>query len=128
MDKGNSINQQLLREIGATIRNYERKRIAERSNEHGTDLHTERGLSDPEHQADRTGSETHREVRTDAQTVSERTSSDSLESADSDRTAVSAYPEYYKAKSEYRELLTYQANLIGLFGIENVRAEQQKER
>lgn len=52
----------------------------------------------------------------------------SLESADSDRTAVSAYPEYYKAKSEYRELLTYQANLIGLFGIENVRAEQQKER
>lgn len=39
-----------------------------------------------------------------------------------------AYPEYYKAKSEYRDLLTYQANLVGLFGIENVRAEQQKER
>lgn len=39
-----------------------------------------------------------------------------------------AYPEYYKAKSEYRDLLTYQANLAGLFGIENVRAEQQKER
>lgn len=52
--------------------------------------YTERGLSDPEHQADRTGSETHREVRTDAQTLSERTSFDSLESADSDGTAVSA--------------------------------------
>lgn len=39
-----------------------------------------------------------------------------------------AYPEYYKAKSEYRDLLTYQANLAGLFSIENVRAEQQKER
>lgn len=39
-----------------------------------------------------------------------------------------AYPEYYKAKSEYRDMLTYQENLVGLFGIENVRAEQQKER
>ena len=85
-----SINQQLLREIGATIRNYERERIAERSNENGTDLHTERRLSDPGHQVDGTGSETHREVRTDAQTVSERTPSDSLESTDSDGAAVSA--------------------------------------
>lgn len=38
-----------------------------------------------------------------------------------------AYPEYYQAKSEYRELLTYQANLAGLFGIENVKQEPQKE-
>lgn len=37
-----------------------------------------------------------------------------------------AYPEYYKTKSVYRDLLTYQANLAGQFGIENVRAEQQK--
>lgn len=39
-----------------------------------------------------------------------------------------AYPEYYKAKLEYRDQLTYLGNLVGLFGIENVRAEQQKER
>ncbi|MEG3142977.1 hypothetical protein SD436_11305 [Streptococcus sp. 2A/TPW/M5] len=39
-----------------------------------------------------------------------------------------AYPEYCKAKSEYRDLLTYQANFVSLFGIENVSAEQQKER
>ena len=38
-----------------------------------------------------------------------------------------AYPEYYKAKDEYRELLTYQANLAGLFGIENVRSAPQRE-
>ncbi len=39
-----------------------------------------------------------------------------------------AYAEYYKAKDEYRELLTYQANLSGLFGIENAKIEPQKER
>ena len=39
-----------------------------------------------------------------------------------------AYAEYYKAKDEYRELLTYQANLPGLFGIENSKTEPQKER
>ena len=38
-----------------------------------------------------------------------------------------AYPEYYQAKNEYRELLTYQANLAGLFGIENVKQEPQRE-
>lgn len=38
-----------------------------------------------------------------------------------------AYPEYYRAKDEYRELLTYQANLAGLFGIENVRSTPQRE-
>lgn len=40
----------------------------------------------------------------------------------------SAYAEYYKAKDEYRELMTYQANLAGLFGLENVQMQQQRER
>lgn len=44
-----------------------------------------------------------------------------------------AYPEYYRAKDEYRELLTCQANLTGLFSIENIRSAppreyQQKEK
>jgi len=39
-----------------------------------------------------------------------------------------AYTEYYKVKDEYRELMTYQANLAGLFGIENVKTEPQRER
>lgn len=34
------------------------------------------------------------------------------------------YLEYYKAKSEYQDLLTYQTNFAGLFGIENVKAER----
>lgn len=38
------------------------------------------------------------------------------------------YPEYYKAKEKYRELLTYQANMVELFGIENVRSEPQREQ
>ena len=38
-----------------------------------------------------------------------------------------AYAEYYKVKDEYRELMTYQANLSGLFGIENAKTEPQKE-
>ena len=38
-----------------------------------------------------------------------------------------AYPEYYKVKDEYRELLIYQANLAGLFGIENTGRELQRE-
>lgn len=39
-----------------------------------------------------------------------------------------AYPEYYKAKEEYRELLTYQANLAGLFGLASAKQEPQKEQ
>jgi hypothetical protein len=38
---------------------------------------------------------------------------------------------YLKTKdvyAGYRELLTYQANLSGLFGIENAKTEPQKER
>ncbi len=35
---------------------------------------------------------------------------------------------HYKTKDEYRELMTYQANLAGLFGIENAKNEPQKER
>ena len=39
-----------------------------------------------------------------------------------------AYVECYKAKDEYCELLTYQANPSSLFGIENAKTEPQKER
>ena len=73
------INQQVLREIGATIRNYEREQIAERSMAYGNDVQAERRLSDPGHQTERTGGYTHREVRADAETVSEGASPNSLE-------------------------------------------------
>ena len=84
------INQQVLREIGATIRNYERQKLTERSAEYGNDVHAERGLSDPGHQTERTGGDTHREVRADAETVSEGASPDSLEPSGAVGAAVSA--------------------------------------
>lgn len=83
------INQQVLREIGVAIRNYEREQYAERSAEYGNDVQTERGLSDPEHQTERTGGEAHREVWTASETVSERTPSDPVEQADPVGAAVS---------------------------------------
>ena len=73
------INQQVLREIGATIRNYEREQIAERSMAYENDVQAERGLSDPGHQTERAGGYTHREVRADAETVPEGASPDSVE-------------------------------------------------
>jgi len=83
-----NINQQVLREIGATIRNYEREKIAERSVTHGNDLHESRRLPDPGHQPEQTGGETHREVRTDEESIPERTPSHPLEQTDSERGAV----------------------------------------
>lgn len=84
------INQQVLREIGATIRNYEREQIAERSMAYGNDVQAERGLSDPGHQTERAGGDTHREVRADAETVSEGASPDSVEPSGVVGAAVSA--------------------------------------
>ncbi len=83
-----NINQQVLREIGATIRNYERKKIAERSVTHGDDLHESRGLPDSGHQTEQTGGENHREVRADAESLSEGAPSHSLEPADPERGTV----------------------------------------
>ena len=84
------INQQVLREIGAAIRNYEREQIAERSMAHGNDVQTERRLSDPGHQAERTGDETHREVRSAEEAVSAGASPDIVEPSGAVGTAVSA--------------------------------------
>lgn len=53
------INQQVLRQIGVTIQNYERAKGAERSATHGKqpDLHEERRLPDPRPEAVRTAGE-----------------------------------------------------------------------
>lgn len=77
------INEQVLRQIEVTIRNYEREHSAERTAEHGEqpDLHPERGLPDsrPEHPNHGAAP---RQVRTDAPEVPEGASSHSLESDD----------------------------------------------
>ena len=84
------INQQVLREIGAAIRRYERERIAERSITHGDDLHESRGLSGSERQTEQSGNEASWEIRADAESVSAEISPDSLESTDSEGSAVFA--------------------------------------
>jgi N12 class adenine-specific DNA methylase/adenine-specific DNA methylase len=78
------INQQVLRQIEVTIRNYEREHIAERSatNER-TDLHEEQGLPDSRLGTDRTVGNEPRQVREDAEIVSEGAPPDSVESHDS---------------------------------------------
>ena len=77
------INEQVLRQIEVTIRNYERENIAERTAEHGEqpDLHEERRLHDsrPEHPNHGAAP---RQVRADAPEVPEGASPHSLESND----------------------------------------------
>jgi len=83
-------NQQVLRQIGITIQNYERAKYAERSATHGEqpDLHQERRLPDPQPEAG--GNETPGPVREDAPGLSERASAGSVQRHDGERETVSA--------------------------------------
>ena len=86
------INQQVLRQIGVTIQNYERAKGAERSATHGKqpDLHEERRLPDPRPEAVRTAGEAPGQVRQDAQGVPERTPAHPVQPAADEREAVPA--------------------------------------
>ena len=77
------INEQVLRQIEVTIRNYEREHSAERTAEHGEqpDLHDERRLHDSRPE-DRGAGAAPRQVRADAPEVPEGASSHSLEPDD----------------------------------------------
>ena len=77
------INEQVLRQIEVTIRNYEREHSAERTAEHGEqpDLHDERRLPDSRPE-DRSAGAAPRQVRADAPEVPEGASSHSLEPDD----------------------------------------------
>ena len=83
-------NQQVLRQIGITIQNYERAKYAERSATHGEqpDLHQERRLPDPQPEAG--GNETPGPVREDAPGLSEGASAGSVQRHDGERETVSA--------------------------------------
>ena len=85
------VNQQVLRQIEVAIKNYEREHITERTAEYGEqpDLLEERGL--PDSRSDALGAEGDdpRQVREDAEEVSEGTPPDSLEQPDSLGEAVS---------------------------------------
>ncbi len=85
------MNQQVLRQIGVTIQNYEREQLAERSVTHGEqpDLHEERRLPDSRPEPERTAGEVPGQVRQDAESVSEGTPAPDLQPAAADRKAVS---------------------------------------
>ena len=86
------MNQQVLRQIGVTIQNYERAKSAERSATHGEqpDLHEERRLPDPRPEAVRTAGEAPGQVRQDAQGVPETAPAHLLQPAADEREAVPA--------------------------------------
>ena len=85
-------SEQVLRQIGITIRNYEREHTAERSMNHGeqSDLHPERRLPDPESNLERTAVGTPGQVRTDAESVPEGAPAPDLQSVADEREAVPA--------------------------------------
>ena len=85
------INEQVLRQIEVTIRNYEREHSAERTAEHGEqpDLHDERRLPDSRPE-DRGAGAAPRQVRADAPEVPEGASSHPLEPDDSGGSPVPA--------------------------------------
>ena len=92
-------NQQVLRQIGITIQNYERAKFAERSVTHGEqpDLHQERGLPDPRPEAG--GNEAPGTVREDAPGLSEGASAGPVQRHDGERETVPA-PERDRADHE----------------------------
>ena len=86
------MNQQVRRQIGVTIQNYEREQLAERSVTHGEqpDLHEERRLPDSRPEPERTAGEAPGQVRQDAESVPEGTPTPDLQPAAADREAVPA--------------------------------------
>ena len=85
-------SEQVLRQIGVTIRNYEREHTTERSMNHGeqSDLHPERRLPDPEPDLERTAIGTPGQVRTDAADVSQNPPASDLQSDAAVRESVSS--------------------------------------
>ncbi len=89
---GTAISQSselVLRQIEVTIKNYEREKIAERSKSHErTDLHPQRGLSDPRTEPDRAAASPAGQVRQDAEELPEGASSGAVEQPAAVREAV----------------------------------------
>ena len=89
---GTAISQSselVLRQIEVTIKNYEREKIAERSESHErTDLHPQRGLSDSRPEPDRAAAGPVGQVRQDAEELPEGASSGAVEQPAAVREAV----------------------------------------
>ena len=89
---GTAISQSselVLRQIEITIKNYEREKLAERSESHErTDLHPQRGLSDSRPEPDRAAASPAGQVRQDAEELPEGASSGAVEQPAAVREAV----------------------------------------
>ena len=89
---GTAISQSselVLRQIEITIKNYEREKLAERSESHErTDLHPQRGLSDSRPEPDRAAASPAGQVRQDAEGLLEGASSGAVEQPAAVREAV----------------------------------------
>ena len=89
---GTAISQSselVLRKIEITIKNYEREKLAERSESHErTDLHPQRGLSDSRPEPDRAAASPAGQVRQDAEELPEGASSGAVEQPAAVREAV----------------------------------------
>ena len=82
-------SEQVLRQIEVTIKNYERQKLAERSESHErTDLREERGLSDSRPEPVRAGGAAPGQVRQDAEELPEGASPGAVEQPAADREAV----------------------------------------
>ena len=86
------INQQVLRQIGVTIRNAEREAIKERRPQHeeSHELHPERRLSDSRPEAEPAAGEAPGQVRQDAESIPQGTPSHPIQPAADEREAVPA--------------------------------------
>jgi len=86
------VSEEVLREIEATIKKYERQKAVEAEAEHGSNnLHTERGLSAPRHNDTRNNGELG-QVRNDAEEISTRPSGDSVHDIHNEGNAVPPLP------------------------------------
>ena len=89
---GTAISQSsdlVLRQIEVTIKNYEREKLAERSESHErTDLHPQRGFSDSRPEPDRAAASPAGQVRQDAEELPEGASSGAVEQPAAVREAV----------------------------------------
>ena len=86
------INQQVLRQIGVTIRNAEREAIKERRPQHeeSHELHPEQRLSDSRPEAEPAAGEAPGQVRQDAESIPQGTPSHPIQPAADEREAVPA--------------------------------------
>lgn len=103
-----AISGEILREIEITIKNYERQKAvaltAERSNAHEqSDIQPERGLSDTRHSTERNNGST-RQVRNDAEELSEGTPPDPPLSSDPPRQVV--FPLFGNRADGEQEVIT----------------------